>query len=689
MKDLAQKKLTLSLIMLYSYNRRTRVSLLQPDRMGFHREQISAAMNIATVFTAEKFRYALLRAPCQSGKSGAFHYLIKDMLKKDLIQRAYILCGSTETELRDQAKSDAVKLNSEFYKEDNTGQIQVYFRQDFEKARLDTTNALIIVDESHLVQGQNQTLCEFLGRYGITMDGNPDPLKEKNTYFLSVDATPYSELSAMTHKESHVKHIEELLPGKGYYGLKNYIYDGRQKETFSIGSDPARFEQLLFTHCAKKYALMRFTKGKKSAADEIAVMNICKARGFNMRYFTQERKDITIANLETAPSVPTVVIFRGCLRAGKVVPKKHIGLVWEGSANSKTDALVQGLPGRMCGYEPMFGDAKPMCYVPPSSLKENEKGVVKASEMRRATMGHPIAQPLKATNLKKAHVAPATVNGTTECPPLRLNWDGSDDDWSFTDKFDPKYRSGADRLDIGRSCHDLLSKNLDLIRNNPNYSDEQKKEILEQITKIDLATAHSFALRHLEGDSQSNWFKKLRTAHETNTATGELIDECRPLNFVVTYRGYKGAHSNTRHLYVIFYTKANGGGAGIMGANLDSRIAHTNGRSVFSFHEAATKEPAVAAGAYCLFAEDIKNQEALSKALSRYLVLARTDAHFTKSISCNKDAFRFSIKAFPNGKKDVQKICSRLGTEFGIKMSVKGKKGRTTEGFFNLAEISW
>jgi len=657
--------------------------------MTFFSQQMTAARNIVTIFTAGVIRYALLMALCQSGKSGAFHYLIKLMLNSGLIQRAYILCGSTETELRDQAKSDAAKLNSEFYKEDNTGQIQVYFRQDFEKARLDTTNALIIVDESHLVQGQNQTLCEFLGRYGITMDGNPAPLMEKNTYFLSVDATPYSELSAMTHKESHMKHIEKLLPGKGYYGLQNYLYDGRLKETFSIGSNLAVFEQLLALHCAKKYALMRFTKGKKSAADEIAVLKICAARGFNVRYFTEERKDITIANLETAPSVTTVVIFRGCLRAGKVVPKKHIGLVWEGSANSKTDALVQGLPGRMCGYERMFGDAKPMCYVPPSSLKENEKGVVKASEMRRATMEHPIAQPLKATNLKKAHVAPATVNGTTECPPLCLNWDGGDDDWSFTDEFDPKYRSGADRLDIGRRCHDLLSKNLDLIRNNPNYSDEQKKEILQQITKINLATAHSFALRHLEGDSQSNWFKKLRTAHETNTATGELIDECRPLNFVVTYRGYKGAHSNPRHLYVIFYTEATGGGAGIMAANLESRIAHTNGRSVFSFHEAATKEPAVAAGAYCLFADDIKNQETLRTALYRYLVLARTDAHFTKSISCNKDAFRFSIKAFPNGKKDVQTICSRLGTEFGIKMSVKCKKGRTTEGFFNVEMISW
>jgi hypothetical protein len=653
--------------------------------MSFFFQQISAAQNIATVFTAGVIRYALLMALCQSGKSGAFHCLIKLMLKKGLIQRAYILCGSTETELRDQAKSDAVKLNSEFYKEDNTGQIQVYFRQDFEKARLDTTNALIIVDESHLVQGQNQTLCEFLGRYGITMDGNPAPLMEKNTYFLSVDATPYSELSAMTHKESHVKHIEKLLPGKGYYGLQNYLYDGRLKETFSIGSNLAVFEQLLVSQCAKKYALMRFTKGKKSAADEIAVLKICKARGFNVLYFTEERKDITIANLETAPSVPTVVIFRGCLRAGKVVPKKHIGLVWEGSANSKTDALVQGLPGRMCGYERMFGDAKPMCYVPPSSLKENEKGVVKASEMRRATMEHPIAQPLKATNLKKVHVSTVASNGKTQCPPIRLEFDADEDLADFTKSFKTDYQTSK-RADLQRVCHDLLSRNLDKIRKSPHLSAEQKKEILEVIVHQDHLKSHT---ANFTGNAQKSFFRNLLKGYESGTASAEHFSVQEPLNFGIVYSDFKEPHANPRHLYVIFYTDATGGGAGIMAANLESRIAHTNGKSVFSFHEAATKEPAVAAGAYCLFADDIKNQETLSTALYRYLVLARTDAHFTKSISCNKDAFRFSIKAFPNGKKDVQTICSRLGTEFGIKMSVKCKKGRTTEGFFNVEMISW
>ena len=650
--------------------------------MSFYPEQESAAQNIFRIFKIGVIRYALLMAFCQSGKSGAFHCLVELMLNEGLIDRAYILCGSTETELRDQAKSDAAKLNSEFYKEDNTGQIQIYFRQDFEKARLDTTNALIIVDESHLVQGQNQTLCEFLGRYGITMDGNPVPLMEKKTYFLSVDATPYSELSAITHKESHVKHIEELLPGKGYYGLQNYIYDGRLKETFNIGSDPARFRQLIVTHCTKKYALMRFTKGKKSAADEIAVMNICKARGFNMRYFTQERKDITIASLETAPSVTTVVIFRGCLRAGKVVPKKHIGLVWEGSANSKTDALVQGLPGRMCGYEGMFGDAKPMCFVPSSSLKENEKGVIKASEMRRATMGHPIAQPLKATNLKKAHVATLASNGKTQCPPIRLEWRDKGDAWSPTN---PSKDDSPSDAEIGSLCRNLLLDNIKVIDGSP-FSDKQKKEIKSFISS---AFPHVRRRTNLCSKNFLKYFEAVIDGYNTKTAVSEHVTNNPEMTFFITEKSYKGVHANPRHLYVVFYTEANAGATGIMAANLESRIARTNGKSVFSFHEAATNESALAGGAYCLFAEDIKDQESLYAALYRYLILARTDSHFTKSISCNKDAFRFSIKAFPHGKKDVQTICSRLGTEFGIKMSVKGKQGRKTEGFFNLAEISW
>ena len=101
-----------------------------------------------------------------------------------------------------------------------------------------------------------------------------------------------------------------------------------------------------------------------------------------------------IGCLEDAPLVTTVVIVRGRLRAGKVVPKTHVGFVWEGANKSKTDVLVQGLVGRMCGY--VFGTEKPTLYVPVTALVPDELGLVLAGDL-----------PKTATNLR----ASAVTNG--------------------------------------------------------------------------------------------------------------------------------------------------------------------------------------------------------------------------------------------------------------------------------------
>ena len=68
--------------------------------------QIVAAANIHAVFRDNTRRYAILMAQCQAGKTGAFQELIRLMLADGIIRRAYILCGSNETELRSQAYYD-------------------------------------------------------------------------------------------------------------------------------------------------------------------------------------------------------------------------------------------------------------------------------------------------------------------------------------------------------------------------------------------------------------------------------------------------------------------------------------------------------------------------------------------------------------------------------------------------------
>ena len=658
-------------------------------------QQSTAANNIRAEFLSKRFRYAMLIARCQAGKTGAFQELIRLMLLNGDINRAYILCGSSETELRDQAHADTRKANADAY---SRGDIKVLFRQDFKGADLDITRALIVVDESHLDQTQKQELDLFLGRYGLSMAGDPRVLAEKDTFMLSVDATPYSELSALMYKESPPKHVEQLAPGANYFGIQDYLYGGLMKATYDISSAEAAFEELVRSR-GKKYAIMRLNTGKHAEKQEAVATAVYRRLGGKVLFFTAEKTQIEISKLNVAPEVATLIIVRGRLRAGKVVPKKHVSFVWEGAKSSKTDALVQGLLGRMCGYpfseeNPSgYGDEKPLIFVPQSALTRREDKVVKASELERAIMEYPVALPTMGTNLKKGHIAARPGNGTTECPPLRLTCDAEDDDWSFTEKFEDSYRYGADRLDIGHRCRDMLSKNLHLIRDSPNYSANQKKEILEQIANADLSAPRSFALRHMETNSQLDYFKKLREAHEAGTATGELIDECRPLNFIVTYKYYNGPHSNHRHLYVIFYTDAtNGASPSVMAVDLKSRIPQTNGKSVFSVHDQHVDRPLVAGGVVGFDESKVKTPVLLEMALRDYLGLFRSDTSLTvaRCIQSNKERFSLRKREFhyiSSKQNDVETICGQLGSEFGVKMKII--YARSGAYSFNVKRIEW
>lgn len=663
-------------------------------------EQETAARNIRAAFLQKPLRYAMLIARCQAGKTGAFQELIRLMLLNGDINRAYILCGSNEKELRSQAHADTAAANPAAYA---AGEIEVFFRQDFKGAKMDVTRALIVIDESHMDQTQKQELDQFMGAHGLSMDGNPKTLDEKDAYIVSVDATPYSELSALMYKESHGKHIEQLAVGVGYFGLQDYFFGKHIQPTYDISTKPLSFGTMARS-AGRKYGLMRLTMGKHAQQQEAAAVAAYKRIGGKVYYYTADKTEIAITGvqknelklascLEDVPAVPTLIIIRGRLRAGKVVPKQHVAYIWEGAKVSKTDSLVQGLPGRMCGYD--FGDVegqpivRPTLFIPQSALTRHENKVVKASEIERAIMEYPLALPTTGTNLKKGHIAARAANGKTQCPPLRLTWDAEGDDWSFTEKFEKKFSRGEDRVIIQERCYALLLENLEAIRNSPNYSAKQKQEILEQIVPAGAGHAH---IRNLQGTSQEAYFKHLREAHDAGTAPSEHISQQDSLNFVITYRGYKAPHANHRHLYVIFYTDATGGTSpSMMAVDLKSRIPQTNGKSIFSIHEQQVDRPLVAGGVVGLDETKIKTPELLEGALREYLRLYRESAlTVSRCIQSNKERFCLSKAAFnyvSPKQNDVAMMCAELGREFGVKMKIT--YARSSAGTFNLKKIEW
>jgi hypothetical protein len=660
-------------------------------------EQVASANNIVYTFS-ETMRYVLLKASCQSGKTGCFQTVIGKMLASGRIQRAYILCGSNETELRLQAMLDTAAANPNYYKIDAKGKpldsnaITVLFRQDFKGAAFVPVNALVVVDESHLDQGHEQELACFLREHGLDMTGNPAPLMKVNAFLLSVSATPYSEMASIEHKETpHPKHVEIMAAGKGYFGLHDYLFKGHMKKTFPVASAVLRFAQLLRAGGKKKYALVRLSSGKAAAAEEKAMRQACAmVKGRVLRFTAQHteisicRDDSSLPCLEDAPEVPTLVLLSGRLRAGKVVPKRHISFVWEGAAASKTDALVQGLAGRMCGYEGdddvfKLGEEKPLIFVPASSLAQNEKKVVKASEIERAFMD-PVVIPMKATNLKKSRLANAAANGTVQCPPLRLEWPSA-----AADEWTPQTAQEGD--DIGEHCRELLMKNLTVIDSAP-FSDEQKEEI-----KSFVATAfpHTRTLQQSVSATFKRYFGAVIEACASKTAVAENVSDFSPMTFFIT-KDALVPHSNLRHLYVIFYTKAKGVGCGITTTPIDSRFAHTNGKSHFTPHDSHMDRPSAACGGVAFDEASIAKPELFEAALREYLKQwsGSTQLTYSRSIQDVKGRFTLSkaFYAYEGPKQNsMEAVCAKVGAEFGVQPKVKYARPSATH--FNVKSISW
>jgi len=546
----------------------------QTKRVGQSPQQEIAAENIRRVFSLGT-RFAMLVAKCQSGKTGAFHALIRKMLTRDSLDHAYIICGSNETILREQAHQDAELYNPDLVRD---GRIHVIFHQDFRKSSLNIKNALIIVDESHLVQTKGQKLHAFLSKYGIFLNGNPENLLKNNTFIVSVDATPFSEYSALTHCEVQFKkHIETLQSGEGYRGIHEFNCEGLLRKTFDIASNPDKLLKLLMSH-PNTYILMRVSHTKKTVPDEHSIKQQCDALGIKVYHYTTELTDIALTrkemiannftqNLEDKPDKTAVVLIRGRLRAGKVVPKKYIGAVWEGAKHSKSDTILQGLLGRMCGYHTL----SPCIYIPANFFEQNCGKIVSMSELERCESfyTHGVAIPRFATNIQITRLADTPLDGKSQCVPIRIPWP------------DNLHELFENETLNDRKCAAsyVLRANLHIIDASTTLTDAQKKEIRANALSEHDLPAFKLHGRNI-GHGQATYFKNVIEGFNTNTAVSENISDCPKLTylFVLNKIIQKIPGASNRHFYVIAYTRAKGMSEIVC---KPSQIPPTNGKSIF------------------------------------------------------------------------------------------------------------
>ncbi len=491
----------------------------------FYENQAAAARTIFTTFKTREQLYTILIGQMQSGKTGAFHALIRLMFLSKLIDRTYILCGSNEVELYKQAKLDALAYNSEYYV---SGALQVIFRQDFHKLTMNTSNALIVIDESHLDQTRNQQLDRLLERHNIVLSGTNRVMEANNTYILSVSATPFSEYSDVVHNVGHMdtegtkKKVVRLEPSSIYRGVKYFLENGliRPTTAFNLKENPAAFFRWL-REKGNKYALMR-VQDTKGFATKTMIRTLDTAWGIKVLNFMSGKEDIKLSALANAPLQPTIVLLAGRLRCGKVVPKEHISCVWEGSKAANTDTILQGLLGRMCGNynNTPLGDM-PVVFLPPSTLKQRryirdcKSEPIMVNELERYVLGFGYGEEDEGAIMPTLFMNAAcdgsrTSSSHSRYPTLPLLYNA--DTIMTPALLSPGTPKNAVFDFLRDSVPTLAARLTEDFMRSPNYTDSQKREVEEFLSQPVLSC--DIAPRWIDQTTQAGWRNQLHRSVE-------------------------------------------------------------------------------------------------------------------------------------------------------------------------------
>ena len=674
-------------------------------------QQSEAALAALTIF--ETLRYVLLRADVQSGKTGAYHGIIRMMMNQGLIDRAYILCGSHETELRSQCHEDV----KEHHPPENQKKIRVIFRQDFKKNTMITRRALIVVDETHLVAEKDQTLSRFLGKHGLSMAGTTKHMVDNETYILSVSATPHAEESAMIHGDSGEKGRVVMSPGKGYYGPKNYYEDGHVREVYPLHDFRGKYNfSLLLNRLAEQgpsYLLFRVSKNKQMKHLHARLADWRAHNEMNIVEFNSDKKDkdreivltrkeqqdheaqwhTRIPCLEEQPAVMTVVFLKGRLRCGKRVPKQYVSLAWEMSKHANTDTIIQSLLGRLSGYD--VPERKPLIFLPPALLQKQEKSVVPFCDLERYLYSNQDQEKIQSALIiprYASHIIPGNVIRKTNrspCPPIR-----------FTIPVELLTASADIDKTIKQHCITMMQENPEWIHHAV-LTTEQKQEILSGLSQC--RDAH---IRHYRGTSNQGMYTAHTIAFETQTASSEHIDGFPFVTFCVVHGDFQPNGSarfrpTEGEVYAILYTETPGLFRAI---HRGSRIPLHSGETHFSVETQASPHPSlveshgsqpihlshedepilsacVAGSGYGFTSAIFHDPEALYQQFDHFIRIAKTGIGlFGRTFTSLREgeAIRLSRAAYGNRLEQLKEVCDRLERTHAVHIRFQEKRYRPT-----------
>jgi len=331
----------------------------------FYPQQIITANKIICGFV-HSYRNILLIAQMQCGKSATSLYVAFTMLKNNIVKNIVLFSGVSEITLKTQwelAINRSIKyFEHKFNMKINRKNIHIIWSNDIENHD-PIPNSIYLHDESHYAQTNGNRPYKWYEKNNISVNGHDTTLKERNIYWLSISATPCSELSNIKIKNQN-KGIIILPVDDTYIGIKTFVENNHFFRT-NYEDFGETFENICRNIPEKSYSLIRYRLNNISNT----IRQITDRYNIKiMTYNSNDSSDIKdIKELEKEPEMKTMIFVSGKLRCGKSIPKKYVSTIIETSHNPNTDTILQGLIGRCCGYyNPEF---KIRIYVSEISLK--------------------------------------------------------------------------------------------------------------------------------------------------------------------------------------------------------------------------------------------------------------------------------------------------------------------------------
>ena len=342
------------------------IEIKTPSGQTIYGNQIVAGKQIMNFFMG-CVRAVILYAEMQCGKTGVALITTMESIEKLGVDKVFFICGMADNSIKSQAMNRFAGLKN----------VEICFNPDLQKyvnnkIRLNNQKILVIVDESQYGSCKDGFVQKFLIEViGVDPAIESSRWTNKNAYYLSVSATPFTEEASNTLFKPG-KGIVKLLPGKGYIGVKKLLNNGNIKESFQLKNDDD-YEKLALEmgqlpYESGYYIIRLNCEAYNSSCENYfrSTRNFTKENFINM-HCKNESVTMNINDyLDVKPDRPIIIFVYKSLSASYTPHLDYVKIMFE-APGDKNECTLQRFIGRACGFHKT---PSPMVYTSIDQVKQ-------------------------------------------------------------------------------------------------------------------------------------------------------------------------------------------------------------------------------------------------------------------------------------------------------------------------------